>query len=103
MVLNLRKPLNLALLCYACIDWVLLEVALVLLFALQAASTFARRAIRYRHGVRYHQAMARGQVLCGLNSYCTGDKTGEDDGEDGCVNEKFHDWLPPGGVYFVSM
>jgi hypothetical protein len=33
MVLNLRKPLNLALLCYACIVWVLTEIALVLLFA----------------------------------------------------------------------
>ena len=97
MVLNLRKPLNLALLCYVCIVWVLPEIALVLLFALKPASTFARRAVRYRHGVRYDQAMSRVHVLCGLDSDCTGDETGEDDGEDGCVDEKFHDWLPPGG------
>jgi hypothetical protein len=100
-MLNLRKPLNLALLCYVCIVWVLAEVALVLLFALEAALT--RCAGRYRHGVRYDQAVTRGHVVCGLGSYRTGDKTGEDDGEDGCVNEKFHDWLPPGGVCFVSV
>ena len=100
MVLNLRKPLNLALLCYVCIVWVLREIALVLLFALQAAVTWS--AGRYRHGVRYDQAMFRGH-MGRLGSYCTGDKTGEDDGEDGCVNEKFHDWLPPGGVWFVSL
>jgi hypothetical protein len=102
MVLNLRKPLNLALLCYQCIVWVLPEMALVPLFALEPASTFAWRAVRYRHGVRYDQAMTRGHMLCRLDSYCTGDKTGEDDGEDGCMDEKFHDWLPPGGVCFVS-
>ena len=45
--------------------------------------------------------MTRGHVVCRLGSYRTGDKTGEDDGEDGCVNEKFHDWLPPGGLCFV--
>jgi hypothetical protein len=102
MVLNLRKPLNLALLCYLCIVWVLAEIALVPLFALEPASTFARRAVRHRHGMGYDQAMARGHMLCRLDSYCTGDKTGEDDGEDGRVNEKFHGWLPPGGVCFVS-
>ena len=101
MVLNLRKPLNLALLCYMCIVWVLPEVPLVLLFALKSAVT--RSAGRYRHGVRYDQAMARGHVDCGFGGYRTGDKTGEDDGKDGCVNEKFHDWLPPGGVCFVSV
>jgi hypothetical protein len=103
MVLNLRKPLNLALLCYVCIVWVLPEVPLVLLFALKSASTVAWRAVRYRHGVRYDEAVIRGHVVCRLGSYCTGDKTGEDDGEDGCVNEKFHDRLPPGGWCFVSM
>ena len=101
-MLNLRKPSNLALLCYLYMIWVLLEIALVLFFALPNASTVARRAHRYRHGVRYDQAMTRGHMLCRLDSYCTGDKTGEDDGKDGCVNEKFHDWLPPGGVCFVS-
>src|ERR1700733_5773868 len=103
MVLNLRKPLNLALLCYVCIVWVLTEIALVPRFALKSASTFAWRAVRYRHGVRYDQAMSRGHMFCRLDSYCTGDKTGEDDGEDGCVNEKFHDRLPPGGVCCVSL
>ena len=103
MVLNLRKPLNLALLCYLCIVWVLTEIALVPHFALQPASTVARGAVRYRHGMRYDQAMTRGHMLRRFDSYCTGDKTGEDDGEDGCVNEKFHDWLPPGGVCFVSV
>jgi hypothetical protein len=101
MVLNLRKPLNLALLCYVCIVWVLLGIALVPHFALEAAVT--RSAGRYRHGVRYDQAMTRGHMLNGLNSYCTGDKTGEDDGEDGRVDEKFHDRLPPGGMCFVSV
>jgi hypothetical protein len=100
MVLNLRKPLNLALLCYVCIVWVLPEVPLVLLFALKSASTFAWRAVRYRHCVRYDQAVTRGHVVCGLDSYRTGDKTGEDDGEDGCVNEKFHDWVTSGGCVF---
>jgi hypothetical protein len=47
--------------------------------------------------------MTRGHAVCGLSSYGTGDKTGKDDGEDGCVDEKFHDWLPPGGVCFVSV
>ena len=101
MVLNLRKPLNLALLCYECIVWVLPEIALVPHFALEAAVT--RSAGRYRHGVRCDQAMLRGHLISRLGSYCTGNKTGEDDGEDGCVNEKFHDWLPPGGLYFVSV
>ena len=41
--------------------------------------------------------MVGGDAVCRLNSYSTGDKTGEDDGEDGRVDEKFHDWLPPGG------
>ena len=93
MVLNLRKPLNLALLCYLCIVWVLTEIALVPHFALKAAVT--RPASRYRHGVRCDKAMTRGYTIGRLGSYRTGDKTGEDDGEDGCVNEKFHDWLPP--------
>jgi hypothetical protein len=47
--------------------------------------------------------MTRGHVFGRLGIYRTGDKTGEDDGEDGCVNEKFHDWLPPGGLCFVSV
>jgi hypothetical protein len=97
MVLNLRKRLNLALLCYACIVWVLMEIALVLLFALEPASTVARVAARHWHSVGHYQAMAGGHVICGLGGDRTGDKTGEDDGEDGCVYEKFHDWLPPGG------
>jgi hypothetical protein len=99
MVLNLRKPLNLALLCYECIVWVLTEIALVPHFALEAAVT--RFAGRNRHGVRYDQAMLRGHMIRRLGSYCTRDKTGEDEGEDGCVDEKFHDWLPPGGWCYV--
>ena len=47
--------------------------------------------------------MTRGYTIGRLGSYRTGDKTGEDDGEDGCVNEKFHDRLPPGGVCCVSL
>ena len=94
-MLNLRKPLNLALLCYAYPVWVLLEVALVLLFALETALT--RCAGRYRHGMLHDQAMIRSHVLSRLDSYCTGDKTGEDDREDGRMDEKFHGWLPPGG------
>ena len=101
MVLNLRKPLNLALLCYECIVWVLPEIALVPHFALEAAVT--RSAGRYRHGVRYDQAMLCGHVDCGFGGYRTGNKTGEDDGEDGRVDEKFHDRLPPGGVCCVSV
>jgi hypothetical protein len=100
-MLNLRKPLKLALLCYLCIVWVLPEIALVLLFALEAALT--RCAGRYRHGMRYDQAMIRGHILCRFDRHCTGDKTGEDDGEDGCMDEKFHNWLPPGGMCFVSL
>ena len=50
--------------------------------------------------MRYDQAVTRGHVVCGLGSYRTGDKTGEDDGEDGCVNEKFHDWVTSGGCVF---
>jgi hypothetical protein len=101
MVLNLRKPLNLALLCYVCIVWVLLEIALVPHFALEAAVTGL--AGGYWHGVRYNKAMFRGHMIGRLGSYRTSDKAGEDDGEDGCVNEKFHDWLPPGGLCFVSV
>jgi hypothetical protein len=99
-MLNLRKPLNLALLCYMDAVWVLLEVALVLLFGLLDAGPVAWRAHRHRHGVRHYQAMTRGHLLRRLDSDSTGDKTGEDDGEDGSVNEKFHDRLPPGG--FIS-
>ena len=47
--------------------------------------------------------MTRGHMIGRLGSYCTCNKTGEDDGEDGCVDEKFHDWLPPGGECFVSV
>ena len=102
MVLNLRKPLSLALLCYQCLVWVLLEIALVPHFALETAVT--RFAGRYRHGVRCgDEAMTRGHMIGRLGSYRTGNKTGEDDGEDGCVDEKFHDWLPPGGLCFVSV
>ena len=71
-------------------------------FSLEHAWT-AGGAHRYRHGVRYDQAMTRGHMICRLDSYSTGNNTGEYDGEDGCVNEKFHDWLPPGGVCFVSV
>lgn len=95
-MLNLRKPSNLALLCYMCTVWVLPEVALVLFFALLEAR-IARRAHRYRHGMGNNQAMARGHVIRRLDSNCTGNKTGKDDGEDGRVDEKLHDWLPPGG------
>ena len=70
--------------------------------SLAKGATCTGRAAGHRHGVGNHQAVIRGDRSGGLDSDGTGDKTGEDDGKDGCVNEKFHDWLPPGGVCFVS-
>jgi hypothetical protein len=65
--------------------------------ALDAASTrIIGRAIGHGHGVGNDQAVVRGDHRCRFGSNCTGHKACEDEGENGCVNEEFHNLVTSG-------
>ena len=44
-----------------------------------------------------HQAVSRGQRSCVFGSYRTGNETSKYDGEDGRMNEEFHNLVTFGG------